>query len=138
MNRKEFIERVGVAAIAWPTCLALLSGCSSSADPTPASPSGPVDFTVDISSGALSKNGGYLVHNGIIIARTTSGQFIAVSSTCTHEGATITYESSANDFYCPRHGAMFDSAGKVTRGPASRSLVQYQTSLSGNSLRIYS
>lgn len=135
MNRTEFIEKVGVTALSLTSCLGLLVGCSKS-DPVPAPTN--VDFTLDVSSGVLSKNGGYLVHSGVLVARTLAGSFIAVSAACTHQGTTVQYESSQNDFYCPNHGAMFSATGSVTRGPASRSLAQYNTALTGTSLRVFS
>jgi cytochrome b6-f complex iron-sulfur subunit len=93
---------------------------------------------LDVSTGSLAANGGYLVSQGIVVARTNSGTFIAVSASCTHEGTNVNYVASANDFLCPNHGAQFSSTGVVTRGPASTNLKQYNTSLTGNSLRVYS
>lgn len=139
MTRKEFLNRVGFgAAIAIvPGCIAgLATSCSSDSAPVVA-PSN-VDFTVDVSSGALASNGGFLVTNGIVVARTTSGSYIAVSAACTHEGTTVNYKSSSNNFVCPNHGAKFSSNGTVTQGPASSNLKSYNTQLSGNTLRVYS
>jgi cytochrome b6-f complex iron-sulfur subunit len=143
MNRKEFFSKVGFGAAAAlvPACITgLASSCSSdnSTSPSPApAPSG-VDFILDVSTGSLASNGGFLVSQGIVIARTNSGTFIAVSAACTHEGTNVNYVASANDFLCPNHGAQFSSTGVVTRGPANTNLKQYNTSLTGNSLRVYS
>lgn len=135
MNRKEFLSKVGfgVAAVMIPACITGLSGCKKT-------DSGPtnVDFTIDISTGALSANGGYVVKNGVIVARTNSGTFLAVAAACTHEGSTINFNASGNKFVCPNHGAQFNSNGSVTKGPANTNLKQYNTSLSGTSLRIFS
>ncbi len=138
MNRKEFIQQVGagVAVLLVPACFGGLSGCSNSGS-YPAAPTN-VDFTLDVSSGALASNGGYLVSNGIVIARTTSGTFLAVSAACTHEGTTVEYISAKSYFYCPRHGATFSSGGQVTGGPATKALVTYNTALTGTSLRVFS
>jgi cytochrome b6-f complex iron-sulfur subunit len=138
MDRKEFLKQVGTgAAILFvPACLNGLSGCSSK-DAVPAAPTN-VNFTLDVSSGTLSANGGYLVKNGVIVARTSSGSFLAVSAACTHEGTTIQYQASPNNFRCPNHGSTFNSSGQVTLGPASKALAQYNTELSGTSLRVFS
>jgi len=96
------------------------------------------DFTVDVSSGSLATNGGFMVSNGVIIARTNSGSFLAVAAACTHEGTNINYNPSGNNFICPNHGAQFDSTGNVTQGPASNNLTRYNTTLTGNSLRVFS
>ena len=135
MNRKEFLSQVGLgaAALLVPFCGGL-AGCKKDDVSAPTN----VDFTVDVSQGSLAVNGGYLVTNGIVIARTTSGSFLAVSAACTHEGVTVNYNSGGNNFVCPRHGAKFDSNGSVTQGPASSNLKKYNTSLNGTTLRVYS
>lgn len=135
ITRKEFIEQVGVGA-----AVLFVAACAGSCTKTSTSPSGPtsVNFTVDVSTGPLATNGGSYVQSGVIVARTTSGSFIAVSVTCTHAGGQIDYNSSRNMFQCPVHGATFSSSGVVTGGPASTNLQVYKTTLSGNSLRVYS
>jgi len=136
MTREEFIEMVGVRILILPACTGLLVGCNN-LNVNPSAPTN-VDFTLDVSSGSLAQNGGYLVKSGVIVARTQSGSFLAVSAGCTHEGTTVQYKVSQNEFYCPNHGALFASTGKVLQGPASRSLSQYKTTLTGNSLRVFS
>ena len=137
MNRKEFLSQVGIgaAALILPACLTGLEGCKKKTNPS--SPAN-VDFTLDTSTGALASNGGTLVRSGVIVARTSSGSFIAVSVACTHEGTSVNYSSTNNNFVCPNHGAKFESGGSVTQGPASTSLTKYNTTLSGTSLRVYS
>lgn len=139
MDRKEFLSQVGVgaAALLAPVCLGGLAACGKSDTGVPAAPTN-VDFTVDISTGALAANGGFLVKNGIIIARTNTGTFLAVSAACTHEGTTINFVASSNKFVCPNHGAQFSDTGVVTQGPATKNLTSYKTSLNGNILRVYS
>lgn len=138
MDRKEFLAQVGVGATALllPACLGTLSSCSGSGS-VPAAPTN-VDFTLDVSTGELATNGGFLVKSGVIVARTTSGSFLAVSAACTHEGTTIQYISSGNSFRCPNHGATYNSTGQVTLGPATKALSKYNTTLTGNSLRVFS
>jgi cytochrome b6-f complex iron-sulfur subunit len=140
MDRKDFLSQVGVGAAAFlaPICLGGIAGCGkSSKNSTPSAPSN-VDFTLDVSSGALASNGGYLVSQGILVARTNSGTFIAVSAACTHEGTSVTYNAANNNFVCPNHGAKFSSSGMVTLGPATTNLKSYNTSLTNSTLRIFS
>jgi cytochrome b6-f complex iron-sulfur subunit len=140
MDRKDFLSQVGVGAAAFlaPICLGGIAGCGkSSKNSTPTAPSN-VDFTLDVSSGALASNGGYLVSQGILVARTNSGTFLAVSAACTHEGTSVTYNAANNNFVCPNHGAKFSSSGMVTLGPATTNLKSYNTSLTNSTLRIYS
>ena len=59
-----------------------------------------------------------------------SGGLYALTARCTHEGATTVVQTS--DFYCPRHGAMFNFNGDVTRGPAVSPLVHYAMCILAN------
>lgn len=139
MTRKDFFARVGfgAAAVLIPSCIGgLVTSCEKEGSPT-AAPTN-VDFTLDVSSGPLTINGGFLKQNGIIVARTLTGSFIAVSLSCTHQGTSVNYNPNGNNFVCPNHGARFSSTGVVTQGPASSNLAQYKTTLTGNSLRIFS
>jgi cytochrome b6-f complex iron-sulfur subunit len=135
MTRLEFMKQMGLTALTVPLCLGALSGCGNGNSPT--APTN-VDFTLDVSTGTLSQNSSYLVHSGVLVARTAAGSFLAVQAACTHEGTSIQYVGAQNDFYCPNHGAMFSATGVVTRGPASKSLATYKTSLTGTSLRVFS
>jgi cytochrome b6-f complex iron-sulfur subunit len=138
MNRKEFLSLVGIGSAAF-----VLSQCLSGCQPMNSIPTAPtnVDLTLDLTNptyGALKSNGGYVYNNGVIVARTVSGTYIAVSQYCTHAGGTVIYDSKNNDIYCPVHGSVFSASGSVIQGPAGSPLVKYNTSLSGNSLRVYS
>ncbi len=136
MERKEFLALVGtsIAAITIGSCL---DACKKNNNNTPTQPT--VDFTLDLNSSsnaALNTNGGYLYNSGVIVARTLSGAYIAVSQACTHQGTTVVYQSNNNNFYCSSHGSVFSSSGGVTTGPASSSLKQYTCTLSGTSLHV--
>lgn len=135
MDRKEFFAAIGVGTLG--VAIANCIGCSKSSA-SPAAPSN-IDFTIDLNANtSLLINGGYLAMNGIIIARTTSGTYIAVQQSCTHESYGLNYQASSHRFYCNNHGATFTEAGVVTAGPTNRSLVVFQTQLTGTSLRVYS
>jgi cytochrome b6-f complex iron-sulfur subunit len=141
MTRQEFFKLAGfgaAAALIVPTCGGLLTSCRDDDEgdvpPTPTN----VDFTVDVSSGNLATNGGFMVKNGIVVARTNTGTFLAVSAACTHAGTNVNYNASSNNFVCPNHGAKFSSNGSVTQGPATKNLTVYNTTLTGTTLRVYS
>jgi cytochrome b6-f complex iron-sulfur subunit len=137
MDRKEFISQVGLGAASL-LFLNCIGGCSKSSDAPPA-PSN-VDFTVDLSlpaNAALGTIGGFIYVNGIVVARAVTGNYIAVSQACTHEGTNVQYQTN-DRFFCPNHGSVFTSTGDVVTGPATRSLTKYNTSLSGNNLRVFS
>ncbi|MBC5837313.1 QcrA and Rieske domain-containing protein [Flavobacterium muglaense] len=139
MNRKEFFSRVGFGAAAalLPACVAgLATSCSSAGENTAAPTS--VDFILDISTGSLATDGGFLVSNKIVVARVNASTFLAVSAACTHEGTNVNYVNSSNSFHCPNHGANFSNTGSHLNGPGSSDLKQYNVTLVGNSLRVYS
>ena len=141
MDRKEFFSKVGFGAALFlvPACIGGLAASCEKEDGSVAPAPTNVDFTLDVSSGALSANGGYLVHSGIVVARTMSGTFLAVSASCTHEGTNVNYNGNANNFVCPNHGAQFSSTGAVTRGPASSNLTSYTVEvLSATQIRVHS
>ncbi len=138
MDRKEFLSLVGtsIAAITIGNCL---QGCKKEETP-PSATSQLVDFTLDLNApanSALSNNGGYMYTNGVIVARTNAGNYIAVSQTCTHQGVTVVYQASGNVFYCSGHGSKFSESGGVTQGPATAPLKQYMAMLNGTTLRVH-
>ncbi|ADB40863.1 ubiquinol-cytochrome c reductase iron-sulfur subunit [Spirosoma linguale] len=161
MNRGEFIRSLGMSSAALMAfyCMGTtLSSCSSkgSDDPTPSTttpvPStgitgnaevskGVINFTLNLSDSTFNKlktAGQYVLVGNLIVARTTAGQYVALSKTCTHEGTDVQYRSTQNDFFCPNHGSEFSTTGVVEVGPASRPLTQYKTAVSadGNSLTV--
>jgi cytochrome b6-f complex iron-sulfur subunit len=155
MERKDFIEKVGLSGAAI-LIFGCMQSCSKDSDMT-SSPNTPpntggtsgggtastkIDFTIDIGVApydVLKKEGGFIVYSAdkVIIARIAGNAFIAVSSLCTHAGATLEYISSTSKFYCSAHGSNFNQTGTVANGPATAALKQYKTDLVGNKLRIY-
>jgi Rieske Fe-S protein len=55
--------------------------------------------------------------NRIAVKRTGPDTFLALSTTCTHEGTMIDIVNNNSSFQCPNHGARYDSNGNVTRQP---------------------
>lgn len=142
MDRKEFLAQLGMSAASF-AVLGCLGGCTKSTDAQSSGTTAPsgVDFTIDLSqaaNAALNNNGGYLYKNGVIVARTMAGAYIAVQQICTHESNSVVYQGDRSRFYCDCHGASFSESGSVTGRPAPRALAQYNTSLNGSTLRVFS
>jgi cytochrome b6-f complex iron-sulfur subunit len=144
MERKDFIEQVGMsgAALLVMGCFGSCTKSSESGAGNTPNPNKPVDFTINISNSpfnVLQNAGGFYVDtaNNVIIAKTSSGMLIAVSSLCTHQSVTLEFQGNNNRFYCPGHGSNFNTAGTVLNGPASAPLKAFKTALSGSLLRIY-
>lgn len=145
MERNEFFSALGISA-GMIFLAPMLSSCGKSTDYDTTTPgggnSGKVDFTLDLTSSTyavLNTNGGSVVKDNIIIARTSSGVYVAVTSICTHQQYNpISFESAANRFHCPNHGSNFSVDGSVINGPALSALKKYNTQLTGTNLRVYS
>jgi cytochrome b6-f complex iron-sulfur subunit len=139
MERKEFLKLISAGA----TSVALFhcAGWSkSSADPATGGPTG-INFTLDLTDPAnasLLTIGGSLAKNGVLVARTSSGAYIAVQQSCTHENFPLIYHVSAQLFLCNKHGAAFNESGVVENPPATKNLTLYNTKLAGTLLTVYS
>ena len=148
MERKEFLSLLGNSAAAF-FALGCLGGCGSKdSDPQPdpgtgtggGNTSGKKDFILDLNDAAnslLKTKGNAVIRNGVIVAYTNAGSYIAVASTCTHEGGTVGYNAGSNNFVCPNHGSAFTANGAVANGPATQALKQYTTTLTGSNLRVF-
>ena len=135
MDRSEFLKYMGTGTLMACAGCSFVS-CNSNDDPAPN-----VDFTLDLSlpeNSALVSAGGSLSKDGVIVARISSSEFTALSRACTHAGTNVNYRITQQDFLCPNHGSIFDKAGSVKTGPATKALKKYNTELTGNSLRVFS
>ncbi|MHA8067239.1 Rieske 2Fe-2S domain-containing protein [Aquirufa sp. ROCK2-A2] len=141
IKRNEFLKSLGLkgASLMAVYCgVSTLSSCSK--DEESITPASSVDFTLDLSqasNSALSKDGGYVISNRVVVARISASKYVAVTQICSHENkASVIYSNSG--FYCPEHGATFDTTGKGTNENGSRGLTAYKTTLTGTSLRVQS
>ena len=83
----------------------------------------------------LNTVGNYVIVSGIVIARVSTSTFAAVTQVCSHEGQRkVVY--NAGEFYCPSHGARFDTAGKGLNSTGSRGLKTYACLLEGTTLKV--
>lgn len=133
MDRKEFLASLGFSAASL-MIASCMGGCTKSSANAPT-----VDFTIDISQApynVLATPGNAVSKDGVIIAKTLSGDIVAVSQACTHEGINVSFQANNNRFYCGGHGATFSTTGAVTKGPATSALKQYTVTVNGNSIRI--
>jgi len=139
MERREFLSTFGLGAAAV-ACSYCLGGCTNpNAGSNITAPTN-VDFTLDLTNPAYSglKNiGGYVYNAGVIVAHAPSG-YVAVSQSCTHQGTTVIFDAPSGQFFCPAHGSRFSLSGAVVNGPAGSPLGSYNTTLTGNSLRVFS
>ncbi len=142
MNRMEFLKSLGLKGASLFAVYCAASGLSScvneSMDPTTPTGGTGNELSLDLTSATYSKlntTGNYVIVSGIVIARVSATAFAAVTQVCSHEGKRQVV-FNAGEFYCPAHGARFDTAGKGLNSTGSRGLKTYVTSLQGTTLKV--
>jgi menaquinol-cytochrome c reductase iron-sulfur subunit len=68
------------------------------------------------------------------VVKTGDTQVTAFGPQCTHLGCAYHWEQNKNHFLCPCHTSLFSIDGKVSAGPAPRSLDRYETKVQGTKL----
>jgi cytochrome b6-f complex iron-sulfur subunit len=140
MERRQFLESLGIGAafVLTATCL---QSCKNDKAESVTPTTGGVDFTLNIddaANSALKTNGGFVISNGVVVAKDKDGKFVAATQTCSHEGfKQVTFDNAKNEFMCSRHGARFTTAGAGLNSEASKGLTIYKTALTGSSLRVF-
>ena len=70
-----------------------------------------------------------------IVVRTAAG-VRAYWGACTHLGCLVTWRRGHSDFFCPCHGARFDTDGHVLGGPATAPLAPLVVEERGDKVRV--
>jgi len=146
MERKQFLRSLGAGA-AFAITFPCLGACSKDGNEEGGNapvPSG-VDFTLDLEAAEnekLTKNGGFISKNSVVVVKNLEGNFVAASQVCSHQGyAEVSFsDSDGGIFYCDVHGSRFEQSGnplnKVDSAPA-KPLKVFKTELSGTILRVF-
>lgn len=139
LSRNEFLKSLGFkgASLLALYCLGTeLSSCTKGDSITP-STSG-VDFTIDLSTeSGLNSVGSYIIKNNIVVAKTGANSYVAATKICPHENRSeIIFQGGG--YFCTAHEATFNTVGSPTNNITNRSLITYNTSLSGTILRVFS
>lgn len=93
-------------------------------------------LTVPLEGPLASVGGAALVRSAVgtfLVARTGQDTATALTATCTHESNTIT-NFTGSQFACTFHGSLFTTSGSVARGPATRPLTSFPTTVAGNAV----
>lgn len=135
LSRHAFLRKLGFGGAAL-TAL-YFSGHLQSCTNDRVNPA-PTNMTLDLNDpayAALKSNGGYVIKDGVVIARSNSGAYIAATHTCSHEGRNeVIYQT--DHFYCTAHGAKYDNAGKGLNSEGKKGIAVYTTSLKDQILTI--
>jgi len=74
--------------------------------------------------------------NGFLLYRASDASVLAFTRKCTHAGSSVgAFVNGVST--CPSHRAKFDISGNVVGGPARSALKKYNTSLTGNILKVF-
>lgn len=122
MDRRDFLEqstRLGALAV-------LVAACTDQGSPTGLNQ----DVVVDLADyPALADPGGVARLNGVrppvALVNMGSDEYAAFSLVCPHQGSTVQWTGAA--FYCPNHGARFNSDGQWVGGQPTSNLKEYAT-----------
>jgi cytochrome b6-f complex iron-sulfur subunit len=139
MNRREAFNRIVLASGTVLLIPSALLSCSEDGTTDPGGNNGGNDLTInmdDSSYSGLKNAGGFVVVSGVIVANTDGNNYVALASTCTHQGCTVGYSPGNNNFPCPCHGSVFTANGSVAVGPATSPLKKYTVTKAGNILTI--
>lgn len=72
----------------------------------------------------------------LLLIRAPDGEIIALSTTCTHRGCDVRWNTEAGHIVCPCHGSEYDLHGGNLVGPATRPLRRYAVRDQGSALLI--
>lgn len=87
--------------------------------------------------GELKPNSGKIFRFGTrpgILIRTVSGDYRAMSATCTHLACTVQYRPDMQHVWCACHNGMYDLNGRNISGPPPRPLELFEVQVRGDEI----
>lgn len=95
------------------------------------------DGTVVTTTSAIPVGGGAIFPaHGVVITQPTAGEFLAFSSTCTHQGCAVKAVAGGT-INCFCHGSRFRIAdGSVAGGPAPEPLPRRPITVTGDAIHL--
>ncbi|MEL6399843.1 MAG: Rieske 2Fe-2S domain-containing protein [Cyanobacteria bacterium J06626_4] len=142
MNRREFMNLMGIGVLATslPVALAACQSETAAPDVAPEDDAVAIDSTPREDGFAAIATLGELDEAGFVSDKNFQGTqlvvvrdpaddaaLIAVNSLCTHQGCSVAWEEGA--FACPCHGSSFNPDGTVASGPAPTALETYEAKI---------
>jgi cytochrome b6-f complex iron-sulfur subunit len=69
-----------------------------------------------------------------LLVETASGEYHAMSATCTHLGCTVQYRPDLRQIWCACHNGMYDLNGRNISGPPPRPLEAFEVQVRGGDI----
>ncbi|MFC4947588.1 Rieske (2Fe-2S) protein [Pseudonocardia sp. GCM10023141] len=132
------------AAVAVTGCAGYGAGGPAAAAPAPAAGGAPpAAGAAPAAGGALTTTadipvggGKIFADKGVVVTQPVAGTFKAFSTTCTHQGCTVTAVAGGT-INCPCHGSKFRIAdGSVAGGPAPKPLPSASIAVKGTAITL--
>jgi cytochrome b6-f complex iron-sulfur subunit len=134
----ELLNRREVLAVAAAACVCSVAGPAALWADDPATQPTSQPSTLDVGAKTDYATDGitstWLTTNKVAIIR-NNNKLYASTGVCTHRGCTVRAPGATTEpdrpyaFRCPCHGATYDMDGKVTKGPARKSLARFAISV---------
>jgi len=71
-----------------------------------------------------------------LLIRLASGEYRAMSATCTHLSCTVQYRSELQQVWCACHNGIYDLSGRNISGPPPRPLELYEVHVKGEEIYV--
>jgi cytochrome b6-f complex iron-sulfur subunit len=72
----------------------------------------------------------------VIVIHQASGDYVALSATCTHLGCILFWNEKREVIACPCHEAYFNTNGDVISGPPPAPLAEYRVQVDGDQIYV--
>jgi cytochrome b6-f complex iron-sulfur subunit len=146
MDRRAFLLRVGVGALASSLPLAIAACTPEVTTPTAQQSGAPkptggsyttIGTLQDLDKAGFIQDKKFAA-GPLLVVRDPADKtkLLAVNATCTHKGCIVDWNAKDNGYLCPCHGAQFKSDGKVAQGPAEKPLATFAVKTEGNSILV--
>ncbi len=134
MTRRIIIQKIALGGLTIVLVPSVITDCKKDSSITETG-----NITIDLtdpSNSALNSTGGSIITQSIIVINTGSGNFVALSSICTHQSCTVGFIKADNTLQCPCHNSVYTISGNVISGPAPAPLRSYSITRTGDMLTI--
>jgi len=136
-TRRDFIEKLGsgTCAVLVLGGLATLESCSAT-KPFMTLDAGVATASIPVAA-FKNKTIQFIARQGkenIMVKKLGEKNYVALPLKCTHKGGKLNVKG--DQLVCVLHGANFDHAGKVKKGPAKRDLVSFPVTVKNENVTI--